>query len=116
LIDSQLADDKKPESRTSAGPHLISPSQICATLPQPSGSARASVPPAYGDASISVDPELGVADSGEMEADRPELFVRVGEAAKAASKAWTLRQYAIGAHLTKCPIFGAMSQEQTRYP
>lgn len=44
----------------------------------------------YGDVSISVDPELGVADSGEMEADLPELFVRVGEAAKAAQGAWTL--------------------------
>ena len=44
----------------------------------------------YGDASISVDPEVGVADSGSMEADLPELFVRVGEAAKAAGKAWTL--------------------------
>jgi len=44
----------------------------------------------YGDASISVDPEVGVADSGEIEADLSELFVRVGEAAKAAGKAWTL--------------------------
>ena len=44
----------------------------------------------YGDASISVDPEVGIADSGDMEADLPELFVRVGEAAKAAGKAWTL--------------------------
>ncbi len=44
----------------------------------------------YGDISISVDPEVGVADSGDMEADLPELFVRVGEAAKAAGKAWTL--------------------------
>jgi hypothetical protein len=44
----------------------------------------------YGDASISVDPEVGVADSREMEADLPELFVRVGEAAKAAGKARTL--------------------------
>lgn len=44
----------------------------------------------YGDASISVDPEVGVTDSGSMEADLPELFVRVGEAAKAAGKAWTL--------------------------
>lgn len=44
----------------------------------------------YGDVSISVDPEVGVADSGSMEADLPELFVRVGEAAKAAGKAWTL--------------------------
>jgi hypothetical protein len=44
----------------------------------------------YGDTSISVDPEVGVADSGDIEADLPELFVRVGEAAKAAGKAWTL--------------------------
>jgi hypothetical protein len=44
----------------------------------------------YGDASISVDPEVGVADSGDIEADLPELFVRVGEAAKAAGHAWTL--------------------------
>jgi hypothetical protein len=44
----------------------------------------------YGDASISVDPEAGVADSGDLENDLPELFVRVGEAAKAAGTAWTL--------------------------
>ncbi|MBZ8139937.1 AAA family ATPase [Rubrivivax gelatinosus] len=44
----------------------------------------------YGEISISVDPEVGVADSGDMEADLSELFVRVGEAAKAAGKAWTL--------------------------
>ena len=44
----------------------------------------------YGDASISVNPEVGVADSGDVEADLPELFVRVGEAARAAGKAWTL--------------------------
>jgi hypothetical protein len=44
----------------------------------------------YGDASISVDPEVGVADSGDMEADLSELFVRVGEAALSAGKAWTL--------------------------
>lgn len=44
----------------------------------------------YGDATISVDPEVGVADSGDLENDLPELFLRVGEAAKAAGKAWTL--------------------------
>ncbi len=44
----------------------------------------------YGDVSISVDPEVGVADSGDMESDLAELFLRVGEAAKAAGKAWTL--------------------------
>lgn len=44
----------------------------------------------YGDMSIAVDPEVGIADSGDLENDLPELFVRVGEAAKAAGKAWTL--------------------------
>lgn len=44
----------------------------------------------YGDAAISVEPEIGVADSGDLENDLPELFVRIGEAAKAAGKAWTL--------------------------
>lgn len=44
----------------------------------------------YGDISLSVDPEQGVADSGDLESDLPELFVRVGEAAKAAGKPWTL--------------------------
>ena len=44
----------------------------------------------YGDLSLSVDRETGVADSGDMETDLPELFVRVGEAARAAGKAWTL--------------------------
>ena len=44
----------------------------------------------YGDMAIAVDPEVGVADSGELENDLPELFVRIGEAAKAAGKAWTL--------------------------
>lgn len=44
----------------------------------------------YGDLAIAVDPEIGVADSGDLENDLPELFVRIGEAAKAAGKAWTL--------------------------
>jgi hypothetical protein len=44
----------------------------------------------YGDTTLSVDPEVGVADSGDLENDLPELFIRVGEAAKAAGKAWTL--------------------------
>lgn len=44
----------------------------------------------YGDLAIAVDPEVGVADSGDLENDLPELFVRIGEAAKAAGKAWTL--------------------------
>ena len=44
----------------------------------------------YGDMSIAVEPEVGVADSGDLSNDLPELFVRIGEAAKAGGKAWTL--------------------------
>jgi len=40
------------------------------------------------DISISVDPELGTADSGILEYDLSELFIRVGEAAKAANQGW----------------------------
>jgi len=43
-----------------------------------------------GDVSISVDPEIGVADSGNLEDDLVALFLRVGEAARDAGKAWTL--------------------------
>lgn len=43
-----------------------------------------------GDVSISVDPEKGVADSGDLEHDLIDLFLRIGEAAKAAGAAWTL--------------------------
>lgn len=43
-----------------------------------------------GDVSISVDPERGAADSGDLELDLSDLFVRVGEAAKSAGTAWTL--------------------------
>lgn len=44
----------------------------------------------YGEASISVEPEVGVADTGNIENDLPELFVRIGEAAKEAGKGWSL--------------------------
>jgi len=44
----------------------------------------------YGEVGLAVDPEVGIADSGDLENDLPELFVRIGEAAKAAGKAWTL--------------------------
>ncbi|MEB0060194.1 MULTISPECIES: ATP-binding protein [unclassified Variovorax] len=44
----------------------------------------------YEGVAISVDPEVGVADSGDLETDLAELFVRVGEAALAAGKAWTI--------------------------
>ena len=43
-----------------------------------------------GDISLSVDPETGTADSGILEFDLSDLFVRVGEAAQSADKAWTL--------------------------
>lgn len=43
-----------------------------------------------GDVSIAVDPEPGVADSGNLEFDLTDLFLRIGEAAKAAGRAWTL--------------------------
>ena len=43
-----------------------------------------------GDFSLAVEPETGVADSGDLESDLSELFMKVGEAAKAAGSAWTL--------------------------
>lgn len=43
-----------------------------------------------GDVSISVDPEPGSADSGILEYDLSDLFIRVGLAAKSGGKAWTL--------------------------
>jgi len=43
-----------------------------------------------GEVSISVDPEPGIADSGTLEYDLTDLFVRTGEAARAAGRAWTL--------------------------
>jgi len=43
-----------------------------------------------GDLSISVDAEMGAADSGILEYDLVDLFMRVGEAAKAAQRGWAL--------------------------
>lgn len=43
-----------------------------------------------GDVAISVDPEPGVADSGNLELDLTDLFIKVGETAKAAGRGWTL--------------------------
>ena len=43
-----------------------------------------------GDISLSVDPEIGTADSGNLEYDLSDLFVRVGAAAQSAGIAWTL--------------------------
>lgn len=43
-----------------------------------------------GDLSISVDPAPGVADSGNLEYDLPDMFVAIGHAAKAARKGWCL--------------------------
>lgn len=39
-----------------------------------------------GDVEIGVDPELGIADSGDLEADLPEMLVSLGEAAAAANR------------------------------
>ncbi len=43
-----------------------------------------------GDFEVSVDPEPGVADSGNLEYDVTELFLKVGDAAKAAGRGWAL--------------------------
>lgn len=43
-----------------------------------------------GNTSISVDPETGEADSGILEYDLSDLFIRVGEAAKSAHKGWAI--------------------------
>lgn len=43
-----------------------------------------------GDVSLSVDPEPGSADSGNLEYDLSELFIRIGLAAKSGGKGWTL--------------------------
>lgn len=43
-----------------------------------------------GDLSISVDPEVGAADSGMLEYDVVDLFIRIGEAAQAAGTGWAL--------------------------
>lgn len=43
-----------------------------------------------GDFELSVDPEPGVADSGNLELDITDLFQQVGRAAQAAGKGWAL--------------------------
>lgn len=43
-----------------------------------------------GDVTLSVEPETGVADSGSLERDLSALFLRVGQAAQAAGRAWAL--------------------------
>lgn len=43
-----------------------------------------------GDVSISIDPEIGSADSGILEFDLSDLFIRVGEAALSAKTGWAL--------------------------
>lgn len=43
-----------------------------------------------GDISLAVDPATGVADSGELEYDLGDLFVKTGEAARSAGTGWCL--------------------------
>lgn len=43
-----------------------------------------------GDFEVSVDPSPGVADSGHLEYDVTDLFLTIGEAAKAAGKGWAV--------------------------
>lgn len=43
-----------------------------------------------GDFEVAVDPEPGVADSGNLEYDITELFLKVGEAARDAGRGWCL--------------------------
>lgn len=43
-----------------------------------------------GEMGFSVDPEPGMADSGNLEYDLSDLFLRLGEAARAAGKGWVL--------------------------
>lgn len=44
----------------------------------------------FGEVQIGVEADVGVADSGDIEADLPDLFEAIGRAAKAAGKGWTL--------------------------
>ncbi len=44
----------------------------------------------YGDYTLAVDPAPGVADSGDLETDLTDLFLKVGLAARSAAKGWTL--------------------------
>jgi hypothetical protein len=44
----------------------------------------------FGEYGLSVDPEPGVADSGNLEFDLADLFIRIGEAAKSAGRGWAL--------------------------
>lgn len=44
----------------------------------------------YGDFAVGVEPEPGVADTGNIEYDLADMFIRIGEAGRAAGSAWTL--------------------------
>lgn len=43
-----------------------------------------------GDISVSVEPEVGIADSGRFESDLSQLFLIIGQLAQKAQKPWTL--------------------------
>ncbi len=42
------------------------------------------------DVGIAIEPPLGIADSGKLELDLPDLFAAIGQAARAAGKGWIL--------------------------
>lgn len=44
----------------------------------------------FGELSVQVEPEIGSADSGRLEADLSQLFLTIGELAQKANKPWTL--------------------------
>ena len=69
-----------------------------------------------GGVEIGVEPEPGLADSGDLQYDLPDLFEVIGQAAKAAGKGWILLidevQYLSGADLSALIVaIHRMSQE-----
>jgi hypothetical protein len=65
---------------------------------------------------VGVEPELGLADTGDLQYDLPDLFTLIGRAAKAAGRGWILLidevQYLSGADLSALIVsLHRMSQE-----
>ena len=60
---------------------------------------------AVGDTEVAVEPAAGIADTGDIELDLADLFVEIGQAAKAAGKGWTLLIDEVQ-YLRACPKSG----------